>query len=358
MSLFWRTFVFLMILQGGGILAWFHTYQILELGPQNNAIAAHMVQPAHVQHLDFWHTLNDLRQTEPRDKTWLFWMGIAGIFSIAGAAAIAQLLNHPLTEIVRATASVQEGNFKEAHLNEDVFIQEVGLVNHRFNAMTTQLAQMEADRTLMLAGISHDLRTPLARIRLELELNVDDHLVKESITHDIEQIDHIIDQFLDYARAVPKALVAVPIAPIVEQVCQAFKDHPQLLLQSKIPFDPGLMTRVNPTELKRILSNLFENAARYGRHPDQVKAQVDVGLQWKDPWIVITVRDHGPGVPAAELKRLTEPFYRSDETRSQANGAGLGLAIVAKTLHRMKGTLHLSNHPQGGLVARLQVHSA
>jgi len=438
LNLFWRTFILLVVLLGGGTLAWLQTYRILELAPQNRAVAAQVAellrvnatlldllpednekqvfkvlgnsqnvrfktalsedvirpfQPQdafgmalasaiaqaldrpmilaesvngvhgiwvriHVQQNDIWLTLRDLRQSEPSDQTWLFWIGIAGIFSLAGAAAIAQLLNRPLTQIVDATASVQNGQFHQAQLDENVLIHEVSIVNRRFNEMTAKLAKVEADRTLMLAGISHDLRTPLARIRLELELSVTDLLARELIAQDIEQLNHIIDKFLDYARPLHKTLIAVPIAPLIEQACQAFAHDPQLQLNLKMPPVPGPMAIVDAVELKRILSNLIENAARYGRFPEDTMSVVDVTLTLEDDWIVLTVRDHGPGVEASTLSRLTEPFYRGDTARSQANGSGLGLAIVDKTLKRMKGNIEFSNHPEGGLVATLKIRAA
>ena len=438
LNLFWRTFILLVVLLGGGTLAWLQTYRILELAPQNRAVAAQVaellrvnatlldllpeenekqvfkvlgnsqnvrfktalsedvIRPfkpqdafgvalasaialaldrpmilaesvngihgiwvrIHVQQNDIWLTLRDLRQSEPSDQTWLFWIGIAGIFSLAGAAAIAQLLNRPLTQIVDATASVQSGQFHQAQLDENVLIHEVSIVNRRFNEMTAKLAKVEADRTLMLAGISHDLRTPLARIRLELELSVTDPLARELIAQDIEQLNHIIDKFLDYARPLQKTLIAVPIAPLIEQACQAFAHDPQLQLNLKMPPVPGPMAIVDAVELKRILSNLIENAARYGRFPEDTMSVVDVTLTLEDDWIVLTVRDHGPGVEASTLSRLTEPFYRGDTARSQANGSGLGLAIVDKTLKRMKGNIEFSNHPEGGLVATLKIRAA
>jgi two-component system osmolarity sensor histidine kinase EnvZ len=438
LNLFWRTFILLVVLLGGGTLAWLQTYRILELAPQNRAVAAQVaellrvnatlldllpeenekqvfkvlgnsqnvrfktalsedvIRPfkpqdafgvalasaiasaldrpmilaesvngihgiwvrIHVQQNDIWLTLNDLRQSEPSDRTWLFWIGIAGIFSLAGAAAIAQLLNRPLTQIVDATASVQNGQFHQAQLDENVLIHEVSIVNRRFNEMTARLAKVEADRTLMLAGISHDLRTPLARIRLELELSVTDPLAREMIAQDIEQLNHIIDKFLDYARPLYKTLIALPIAPLIEQACQVFAHDPQLQLNLEMPPEPGPNAIVDAVELKRILSNLIENAARYGRFPEEFMSVVDVVLKLEDPWIVLTVRDHGPGVEASTLTRLTEPFYRGDTARSQANGSGLGLAIVDKTLKRMKGNIEFSNHPEGGLVATLKIRAA
>ena len=255
---------------------------------------------------------------------------------------------------------MQDGNFHDAFLDENVLIHEVSLVNRRFNEMTAQLAKMEADRALMLAGISHDLRTPLARIRLELEMSVSDPVALDSIAQDIEQLDHIIDKFLDYARPMTKPLAPVAVIPIVEQVCQTFADHPHLSITQDLTTQAHANPKawVDPVDLMRILNNLLENAARYGLSPGQAKAEVHVSLYLYDPWIVLKVRDQGSGVAPNTLKHLTEPFYRGDAARSQANGSGLGLAIVAQTLQRMKGRFKLSNHPQGGLMATIRIRAA
>ena len=180
----------------------------------------------------------------------------------------------------------------------------------------------------------------------------------DSIAQDIEQLDHIIDKFLDYARPMTKPLAPVAVIPVVEQACQTFADHPHLSITLDLTHHANPKAWVDPVDLMRILNNLLENAARYGLGPGQAKAEVHVSLYSYNSWIVLKVRDHGPGVAPDILKHLTEPFYRGDAARSQANGSGLGLAIVAQTLQRMKGRFKLSNHPQGGLMASIRIRSA
>ena len=111
-------------------------------------------------------------------------------------------------------------------------------------------------------------------------------------------------------------------------------------------------------ELARVVSNLFENARRYGKTPDTDTTHVDVIAKESEKWVVIRIRDHGKGVPPEQLSSLTQPFFRGDSARTAAAGAGLGLSIVDKTVQRMGGMLALSNSSSGGLVAHLQLQRA
>ncbi|MEO7245086.1 MAG: ATP-binding protein, partial [Rubrivivax sp.] len=112
------------------------------------------------------------------------------------------------------------------------------------------------------------------------------------------------------------------------------------------------------TELARVFANLFENARRYARNEAEGPAVVELGYARSGPWVVISVRDHGPGVAPAKLSQLTTPFFRGDVARTAATGAGLGLAIVDKALQRMGGLLELANAPDGGFVAHVRLRRA
>ena len=109
------------------------------------------------------------------------------------------------------------------------------------------------------------------------------------------------------------------------------------------------------TELGRVFSNLFENARRYGRIDRHRHRQVHVTYARTGPWVIVSVRDHGPGVAPEKLQQLTTPFFRGDAARTAATGAGLGLAIVEKALQRMGGAFELANAPDGGLVAHIRL---
>jgi two-component system osmolarity sensor histidine kinase EnvZ len=169
---------------------------------------------------------------------------------------------------------------------------------------------------------------------------------------DIDQLDAIIDKFLDYARPEPPPLKAVAVADVVQTCVYAVNDRSDLRLRTSLT--PGLMAMADTVELMRVLDNLIENARRYGKSPDTGVARVDISSRQQGDRVQITVRDHGMGVSQAALARLTEPFFRGDAARTAATGAGLGLAIVEKTISRMGGELKLSNSADGnGLIAHV-----
>lgn len=303
----------------------------------------------------YWLLTDPERIDAVDGTTWLVWLSIAGAMSMLGAVVMARLINKPLRQLAMATGRMREGDFKASHLDEDVPTSEIRAVNIGFNRMAEQLAKAEADRTLMLAGISHDLRTPLARLRLEAEMSVEDETALGYIVSDIEQVNTIIDKFLDYARADYAKVEQLPLSPVVEMATAPLNKAETLDIQVELPQD--LWVQADAVELQRVLVNLLENAHRYARGSDGV-AHVHVSASEQGPWVVVQVRDHGPGVSATHLQRLTDPFFRGDEARTAVTGSGLGLAIVKKTITRMGGDLQLSNHPDGGLVAVLQLKKA
>lgn len=148
----------------------------------------------------FW-LQTDINKLAPvPGRAWLVWLSIAALLSLAGAAVIARLINRPLKALSFAASRVKDGDFDASRLNEDAVTSEIREVNAGFNRMAAQLAKIEQDRAVMLAGISHDLRTPLARLRLETEMSVADDAARDHMVADLEQLDAIIDKFLDYAR--------------------------------------------------------------------------------------------------------------------------------------------------------------
>jgi two-component system osmolarity sensor histidine kinase EnvZ len=229
-------------------------------------------------------------------------------------------------------------------------------VNQGFNRMARELAKVEEDRAVMLAGISHDLRTPLARIRLEAEMSVHDEEARRNIAADVDQLDAIIDKFMDYARPGEVSLVPVHVSSVVDKAIGQFRDTKRIRISAKLPIDTKVMA--DETELGRVLSNLFENARRYGRNTYTGVANVEVNYTRSGSWVILSVRDHGPGVSPEKLVQLTTPFFRGDAARTAASGAGLGLAIVDKALQRMGGALELANAPGGGLMAHIRLKRA
>ncbi len=287
--------------------------------------------------------------------TWMVWTGIALAATLVASVLIASLINRPLRQLSFAASRIREGDL-DSRLNENTLTSEIREVNMGFNRMARELARVEEDRAVMLAGISHDLRTPLARLRLETEMSVSDEEAKANMALDIDQLDAIIDKFMDYARPGETQVRPVDVAPLVAREAAVFRDPAQIHIASKVPADLAVLA--DETELGRVFLNLFENARRYGRGTYTGVADVVVTVQKTGPWVILSVRDQGPGVSPEKLPQLTTPFFRGDAARTAATGAGLGLAIVDKAMQRMGGSLELANAAEGGLVAHLRLKRA
>ncbi|MDO8419055.1 MAG: ATP-binding protein [Rubrivivax sp.] len=295
-------------------------------------------------------------QTGPLSSdTWLIWIGIALAATLLGSVAIARLINQPLRQLSFAASRIRDGDL-DSRLDENTLTSEIREVNRGFNRMARELARVEEDRAVMLAGISHDLRTPLARLRLETEMSVHDEEAKRNMALDIDQLDAIIGKFMDYARPGETQLLPVPLAQLVDREAAALRDPAQIRIASSVADD--VVAMADETELGRIFQNLFENARRYGRGTYTGVAEVTVTAVKTGPWVIVSVRDQGPGVAPEKLAHLTTPFFRGDAARTAATGAGLGLAIVDKSMQRMGGTLELANPTDGGLVAHLRFKRA
>ena len=285
-------------------------------------------------------------------STWAIWIGIAFLASLLGAVTIASLINRPLKQLSFAASRIREGDL-DSRLDENTLTSEIREVNRGFNRMARELARVEEDRAVMLAGISHDLRTPLARLRLETEMSVQDEEAKRNMALDIDQLDAIIDKFMDYARPGETQLRPVHVSQLIDREASVFRDPSQIKVSSRVAIN--LTVLADETELGRVFLNLFENARRYGRGTYTGVAEVSVTSVKTGSWVIISVRDHGTGVAPEKLSQLTTPFFRGDAARTAATGAGLGLAIVDKAMQRMGGSLELANAPDGGLVAHLRL---
>ncbi|MDP2743276.1 MAG: ATP-binding protein, partial [Hydrogenophaga sp.] len=229
-------------------------------------------------------------------------------------------------------------------------------VNIGFNRMAQRLSKIEQDRVLMLAGISHDLRTPLSRLRLETEMSVADLQAREHMAADIDQVNAIIDKFLDYARPDHLSPERINLNQVIDSAVYALGNDPSTQVLTNIP--PDTLVMGDAVELQRVFANLLENAQRYGRNPKTGTATVEIAAKAKDDSILIKLRDHGSGVSPEMLEQLTQPFFRGDASRSSATGTGLGLAIVERAIARMGGRFALANSSTGGLAAHIKLPRA
>lgn len=298
----------------------------------------------------------DYARVEPlTPSTWIVWVSIALLFSVLGAAVIASLINKPLKNLSFAASRIREGEY-DSRLDESNITTEIRAVNIGFNRMARELAKVEEERAVMLAGISHDLRTPLARLRLEAEISVADEEARKAMAQDIDQLDAIIDKFMDYARPDDTKTKPVDLGLVIEREAAAFRDKSQIRFSLRLP--PGIKVHGDDVELGRVFANLFENARRYGRTVETGVAKVKVSHVITGDTVIVTVRDYGQGVPPEKLDQLTTPFFRGDAARTAATGAGLGLAIVKKALQRIGASLELVNARDGGLMAHIRLRRA
>ena len=301
----------------------------------------------------YWLQTDESRMGPSRSSTWVVWLFTAAALSLVGAAFIARLINSPLKQLSFAASRMRDGDFDASLLDETAATSEIREVNIGFNRMAEQLSKIEQDRVIMLAGISHDLRTPLARLRLETEMSVADPDARQHMAADISQLDAIIDKFLDYARTDQAKLESVSLNAVVEAAVYAVGEADDMRITVTLP--DNLNVLADATELLRVMSNLIENARRYGKTPETGIAQVEIAAKTRDQWVLIKVRDHGMGVAPETLPKLTRPFFRGDAARTAATGAGLGLAIVEKTIQRMGGVFGLANTESGGLIAHIKL---
>ena len=285
---------------------------------------------------------------------WLGWASLVSLLSLLGAALISSRINLPLARLTEAARAIAKGR-RPALLPEKGPL-EIIEANRSFNQMVDDLQQVEADRAVILAGISHDLRTPLTRMQLEVEMAHLPDAAREGIQSDIAQMDAIIGQFLDYARPTEAAtFVALDISALAGDCARAATRLPDVLIDTVIT--PQAHVLGNPTDLKRVINNLIENARRYGKSAHTGISEIELRCQTHGVLgsrrVVLEVQDHGSGVPPDQIENLLKPFTRLDSARSQANGAGLGLAIVQRVVQRHGFELHLRNREGGGLQIRI-----
>jgi two-component system osmolarity sensor histidine kinase EnvZ len=298
----------------------------------------------------YWLRTDEARLAPTRAGTWLLWLLTAALLSLLGSAVIARVINRPLRELARASTRLREHAPGGLQLDERARTTEIRQVNIAFNRMSEQLAKLEHERALLLAGISHDLRTPLARLRLEAEMSVPKARARAHMVADVEQMDAIIDKFLAHSSPQPEPLKALPLLPLAQQACFALADDPQTNITMQIQAD--LQVLADPVELMRVLSNLLENARRYGRSSDGI-SRIDLQASASQAWVLLTVSDHGAGVPQEQLTQLTRPYFRGE--KADAGGSGLGLAIVESSVLRMGGGFSLSLLERGGLCASVRL---
>jgi len=275
---------------------------------------------------------------------WLGWGAGLLILALGGAWLIASNIARPLAALTRAAARIGGGQPHQPLAEEGP--RELRSVAAAFNRMASDLESMERERAMVLAGISHDLRTPLSRMRLALEMSGADAAAAGAIIADIDEIDAIIGQFLDFARGAKEDKTRQDLGVLLDEIAEHYGRLGKSIHFQRDGTAPSRFARM---AVRRAVSNLIDNALRYGAEPIEVELNRNSGN------VVVEVRDRGPGIPPAETERLKRPFTRMDSARSGPAGAGLGLAIVERVARAHGGTLELVPREGGGLIARLSL---
>lgn len=302
--------------------------------------------------VDYWVMLPGVLPVQTFTGAWLSASLAGALLALIGALLIQRHLHRPLTDLTRAARQVAQGHDPAALPVQGP--REIATLAASFNHMARSLRQADRQRALMLAGISHDLRTPLTKLRLGIEILREPAgpELAARMERSIAEMDAIVGQFLDFARAdEDEPLTSVAIDALAREVAHTCTTQGQPVQVEQCPLShPSLQAR--PRLLRRAVLNLLENAWRHGQPPVILRTGGDATCCW------IEVEDHGPGIAPADAHRLRQPFVRGEPARGGAapKGAGLGLSIVERAARVHGGTLDLLQAPAGtGLRARLSL---
>lgn len=298
-----------------------------------------------VDSADFWIVLPDVVPGRAFSGALIAMLLGSTMMAFAAALWLQQWLNRPLERLVHATRALAAEAQPEP-LPEDG-PQEIATLSRSFNRLVSSLDEVDRERTLMLAGVSHDLRTPLTVMRLGVEIlrnsQVEPALLS-SMARRIDEMDGIVGQFLDFAR--PDTLdmaSAHSLDELARPLAEAFQVHQRPLT---LELGGGPPLNMNAQSIRRVMSNLIENAWKYGRPPVVLRTGYTDTAAWFE------VLDHGDGVPEEDMAVLRRPFVRGQASRSGVAGAGLGLAIADRIVRQHAGVLDLFTAPPAGLLVR------
>ncbi|MCU1723328.1 MULTISPECIES: ATP-binding protein [Pseudomonas] len=283
-------------------------------------------------------------------KIWnvLGWFLAIGLLSTASAWIFVRQLNQPLKRLVFAARQLGQGRSVRLPVSDTP--SEMTEVYRAFNQMAEDVEQAGRERELMLAGVSHDLRTPLTRLRLSLSLMANDSDLTDDMVRDIEDMDAILDQFLAFIRdGRDEPVEEVDLSDLVREVVAPFNQPEEQVRLCLEPIPPFPLRRVS---MKRLLNNLIGNALHHAGQGVEVAAYVSGDTS--APYVVLSVLDRGAGIDPGELEAIFNPFIRGDRARS-GKGTGLGLAIVKRIAAQHGGNVELRNRSGGGIEARVRL---
>lgn len=288
----------------------------------------------------------------PPRPDFLAYLGIFLLSIAVLAYAVARMTMQPLQRLARAAHGL--GNDIDQPPLPEQGATEIRQAAAAFNAMQERIRQHIGQRTQMLAAITHDLQTPLTRLRLRLE-KVQDPALRARLVEDLSATQAIVREGLDLARSVDSAEPSqrIDLDSLLDSVCGDAADAGQRV---RLHGKAGIAVSGRPTALRRCLVNLIDNAVKYGRF---AQIAVEPATVHGKPGARIRIRDGGPGIPPGQLENVFEPFFRVEGSRSRdTGGTGLGLTIARNIARLHGGHLSLENHPEGGLEAALLLPAA
>jgi len=283
--------------------------------------------------------------TEFSRASFATWLVLSVLLAVLLSMLAARRLIKPLSEL--AIAVEQLGGSGDAPQLLPHGPREVQGTMRAFNLMQERLRRFNEDRTRMIAAMSHDLRTPLTRLRLRAEL-VEDHDQQQKMLADLDMMGEMIESVLSFARddAKHESRSLVDLSALVEGICQDASDAGEPVTFSG---PRGVTISCRPTAVRRAISNLVDNAVKYGRSGT-------VSLIPEPDRAVVIVEDKGPSIPRSEREKVFEPFYRIEGSRDpDTGGVGLGLSVTRSIVWEHGGDIVLANRKGGGLSVRLEL---
>lgn len=269
-------------------------------------------------------------------------LALLGLFTWIAVA----IATGPLARLQRA-ADALGPDMSGAPLAEDG-PREVARAAAAFNAMQRRIADHVSERIRIVAAISHDLQTPITRMRLRADL-LDDDALRRKLHHDLHEMQVLVEQGIDFARA-SRDGAEIPCATDLHALLDSLIcDYTDAGANVRLSGDAGAPVTTRPRAVRRIVANLIDNALKFG-------CEVEVKIAREDTAIAMSVLDRGPGIPSEKLQSVLQPFVRLEESRSrETGGSGLGLAIAQQLATALGGSLTLSNRTGGGLQAQLSL---
>ena len=307
----------------------------------------------------FWVLMPESRLASDESLRWIGWGVLVLLLAVGGAVLIVARINRPLRALTMAAEQMGSGA-TPAPVDESG-PSEIRTLSRAFNQMAADRKKLDDERALLLAGVSHDLRTPLARIRLGVEMldngnDQGDTSLRAGIVQDIEDIDAAISQFLDFARAASSESETPDgdLNALIASLAARYERTGKHLMVQTSPVPPLPLRML---AMQRLIGNLIDNALRYGHdHGDSGNDgdSVTIVTGCAASTAFVEVLDRGPGIPPEQAERMLQPFTRMDAARS-TSGTGLGLAIVDRIARMHGGCVRLLPRDGGGLRVRVEI---